>query len=671
MKTRALPILTASLFVLAGAIVPLRAAAPAEDAFPVPDSIIATGVPPIPLSGSEGLAPYENIRIANLVDWHPTERRVLIRTRFGETNQLHEVAMPLGARTQKTFMREQVMDGAYRPNDPAQIVFQLNEGGAENFQLFLLDTRTGRYRRFTDGKHRHTDPLWSNSGKLLAFGGNARNGRDLDLYVVDPSSPGSERRVAELSGDWTSVDWSPDDRRILMREYVSINESYLHWVDVATGEMHAITPRQAQGAPTVSYLGGQWSPDGKSVYALSDLDSEFMRLVRIDLDGGRRTVLSGDIPWDVEEFELSEDGKILAFFVNEDGISRLHIVSTETGQALPSPEVPEGVAGNLLFRPGSHEIAFSLSWARSPNDVYSYDVDKRRFERWTASEAGGLSPERFVVPQLVRYPTFDTVSPGGPRRTIPAFVYRPPVDRFPGKRPVVINIHGGPESQSRPNFQGSYNFVPDELGVVLIVPNVRGSAGYGKTYLKLDNGMLREDSVKDIGALLDWIATQPDMDASRVMLAGGSYGGYMVLASMALYADRLCCAWDSVGISNFVTFLQNTQEYRRDLRRAEYGDERDPKMRAFLESIAPANRADRIKGPLMVSQGANDPRVPLSESDQIVAKVRANGVPVWYLVGKDEGHGFQKKSNADYQRAVLFEFMRRHLLKEERAGAGK
>lgn len=672
MKTRALPIVTTCLLVLTGATLPLPAATPEEDAFPVPDSIIATGVPPIPMAGTEGLAPYENIRIANFVDWHPTERRVLIRTRFGETNQLHEVAMPLGARTQKTFMREQVMDGAYRPNDPLQIVFQLNEGGAENFQLFLLDTRTGRYRRFTDGKHRHTDPRWSNSGKLLAFGGNARNGRDLDLYVADPSVPGSERRVAELSGDWTAVDWSPDDKRILMREYVSINESYLHWVDVATGQIHAITPRQAQGAPTVAYLGGQWSPDGRSVYALSDLDSEFMRLVRIDLDGGGHTVLSGEIPWDVEELELSDDGKILAFLVNEDGISRLRIVNAGTGQALPSPEVPEGVAGNLLFRPGSHEIAFSLSWARSPNDVYSYDVDAKRLERWTASEAGGIPAERFVVPQLVRYPTFDTASPGGgAKRTIPAFIYRPAADRFPGKRPVVINIHGGPEAQSRPIFQGSYNFIPDELGVVLIVPNVRGSAGYGKTYLKLDNGMLREDSVKDIGALLDWIATQPDMDASRVMVAGGSYGGYMVLASMSLYGDRLCCAWDSVGISNFVTFLQNTQEYRRDLRRAEYGDERDPKMRAFLESIAPLNRAERIKGPLMVSQGANDPRVPLSESDQIVAKVRANGVPVWYLVGKDEGHGFQKKSNTDYQRAVLFEFIRQNLLGEGRAGAGK
>lgn len=671
MKTRALPILAASLLLSAGATASAQAAAPAEETFPVPDSIIAQGVPPIPLAQTEDLAPYENIRVAAVVDWHPAERRLLIRTRFGETNQLHEVAVPMGARVQKTFMREQVMEGFYRPNDPRQIVFQLNEGGAENFQLFLLDTRSGRYRRFTDGKHRYNEPLWSRGGKLLAYSANSRNGRDMDLYVADPSSPGSERRVAELAGDWTSLDWSPDDRRVLMSEYVSINESYLHWVDVASGQVQAVTPRRGKDAPTVSFQGGAWSRDGKAIYTLSDEDSEFRRLVRIDLDSGRRTVVSGDIPWDVEEFDVSDDGTVIAFFVNEDGVSRLHLLSAATGQALPSPKLPEGVANNVIFRPGSHEVAFSVSWARSPNDAYSYDVDSKRLDRWTASEAGGLNAESFAVPELVRYPTFDTVSPGGARRTIPAFVYRPSADRFPGKRPVFINIHGGPESQSRPAFLGSYNYVVDELGVVLVVPNVRGSTGYGKTYLKLDNGMLREDSVKDIGALLDWIATQPGLDASRVMVGGGSYGGYMVLASLTHYSDRLCCAFDSVGISNFVTFLENTQDYRRDLRRAEYGDERDAKMRAFLESIAPANHADRIKRPLMVSQGANDPRVPLSESDQIVAKVKANGVPVWYLVGKDEGHGFQKKSNSDYQRAVLFEFMRRHLLKEERAGAAK
>jgi dipeptidyl aminopeptidase/acylaminoacyl peptidase len=627
-----------------------------------PESIVAQGVPPISSAHEADLLPYENIRGAIFADWHPKERRILIGTRFAESVQLHEVAAPMGARTQLTFYGDPINGGLYRPSDPEQVVFALNEGGAENYQLLLLDRRTGRAQRFTDGTHRYISPLWSRHGKWLAYSSNARNGRDMDVYIADPSTPGGERRLIEVQGNWEPVDWSADDRRLLVVEGISVNESYLHWVDVETGELHTITPRNPRrDEPTVAYENALWSADGRSVYTATDRDSEFLHLARIDLATGRETVLSGDIPWNVESFDLSDDGRLLAFMVNEDGVSKLRFLDTATGKPLPGPELPAGIALNPAFRPGSHEVAFSLDWARSPMDVYSYDPDRRRLERWTASEAGGLNAEAFALPELIHYPTFDTAKDGA-RRLIPAFVYRPPADRFKGKRPVYINIHGGPEGQSRPSFKGSFNYLLDDLGVVLIYPNVRGSSGYGKSYLKLDNGRLREDSVEDVGALLDWIATQPDLDASRVMAAGGSYGGYMSLAVMTHYSDRLCCGWDAVGISNFVTFLEHTQEYRRDLRRVEYGDERDPAMRAFLEGIAPAHHADRITKPLLVSAGANDPRVPVTESDQIVAAVKANGVPVWYLMAKNEGHGFAKKSNSDYQRAVVFEFVRRFLL---------
>ena len=663
-------LLSALILAFAGAST-ARAADAGAAVLPVPESIVATGAPPIPRAHEEDLLPYENIRAAIFTDWHPKERRILIETRFAESVQLHEVAMPMGTRTQLTFYRDPINAGLYRPSNPDQLVYSLNEGGAENYQLFLLDRRTGHSRRFTDGTHRFVSPLWSHNGKWLAYSGNARNGRDMDVYVADPSTPGSERRLLEVQGDWEPVDWSADDRRLLILEGISANESYLHWVDVASGELHTITPRNPRKEePTVAYATGLWSADGRSVFTATDRDSEFLRLARIDLASGRQTVLSGDIPWDVEGFDLSDDGRLLAFTVDEDGVSKLHLLDTATGKALAAPELPAGVAAGLAFRPGAHEVAFSLSSARSPQDVYSYDPERRRLERWTASEAGGLNAEAFVAPELIHYPTFDTVRDGA-RRMIPAFVYRPPADRFKGRRPVYINIHGGPEAQARPSFRGSENYLLNELGVALIYPNVRGSAGYGKSYLKLDNGRLREDSVKDIGALLDWIATQPDLDSSRVMVAGGSYGGYMSLAVMTFYSDRLCCGWDSVGISNFVTFLEHTQEYRRDLRRVEYGDERDPQMRAFLEEIAPAKRASRITKPLLVSAGANDPRVPVTESDQIAAAVKGNGVPVWYLVGKDEGHGFAKKSNSDYQRAVLFEFVRRFLLGEGEQAKGK
>jgi dipeptidyl aminopeptidase/acylaminoacyl peptidase len=652
------------LLPLAGAS-SLEAQAPSAEMVPVPASIAARNVPSIPKERVADLLPYENIRTAILADWHPTERKIYIRTRFAQSVQLHEVAMPMGDRRQLTFYNDPLFWVVARPNTADQVVYAVNEAGAENFQFYLLDRATGRAQRFTDGKSRNMSPLWSRDGKLLAWSSNARNGRDFDIYVADPAKPGSERRVADLQGQWTPLDWSPDGRRLLLSEDISANESYLHWVDVATGAVKAITPRPAdKKAEPVSYQSGNWAADGRSIFTTTDRNGEFLQLVRLGLDNAVQAVISRDIPWDVQSFDISDDGALAAFFTNEDGFSKLHLADTRSGAALPSPELPPGVGNNLGFRPGSHEVGFALSWARSPSDVYSYDPATRKLERWTASEVGGLNPEKFAVPELVRYPTFDEVAPGK-RRTIPAFVYRPSADRFKGKRPVYIDIHGGPESQALPDFQGSKNYIVDELGVAMVVPNVRGSSGYGKSYLRLDDWKKREDSVRDIGALLDWIKKQPDLDASRVMVSGGSYGGYMVLATLVHYGDRIRCAYDTVGISNFVTFLENTSEYRRDQRRVEYGDERIAEMRLFLEKISPARQADKINRPLLVAQGANDPRVPLSESDQIVAAVERNGAPVWYVVGKDEGHGFQKKVNSDYMRVVMVEFIRQHLLGTE------
>lgn len=652
------------LLPLAGAS-SLAAQAPSAEMVPVPASIAARNVPSIPKERVADLLPYENIRTAILADWHPTERKIYIRTRFAQSTQLHEVAMPMGNRRQLTFYNDPLFWVAARPSAADQVVYAVNEAGAENFQFYLLDRATGRAQRFTDGKSRNMSPLWSRDGKLLAWASNARNGRDFDIYMADPAKPGSERRVADFQGQWTPLDWSPDGRRLLLSEDISANESYLHWVDVTTGAVKAITPRPAdKKAETVSYQSGNWAADGQSIFTTTDRNGEFLQLVRLGLDNAVQAVISRDIPWDVQSFDISDDGALAAFFTNEDGFSKLHFADTRSGAALPSPELPPGVGTSLGFRPGSHEVGFSLSWARSPSDVHSYDPDSRKLERWTASEVGGLNPEKFAVPELVRYPSFDEVAPGK-RRTIPAFVYRPSADRFKGPRPVYIDIHGGPESQALPDFQGSKNYFVDELGVVMVVPNVRGSSGYGKSYLRLDDWKKREDSVRDIGALLDWVKKQPDLDASRVMVSGGSYGGYMVLAALVHYGDRIRCAFDTVGISNFVTFLENTSEYRRDQRRVEYGDERIEEMRLFLEKISPARQADKINRPLLVAQGANDPRVPLSESDQIVAAVERNGAPVWYVVGKDEGHGFQKKVNSDYMRVVMVEFIRQHLLGTE------
>ncbi|MDQ3175417.1 MAG: alpha/beta fold hydrolase, partial [Acidobacteriota bacterium] len=527
-------------------------------------------------------------------------------------------------------------------------------GGNEFFQGYRYDLANGNITLLTDGKSRNTGGVWSNSGQWLVYGTTRRNGKDVDLYVINPADPKSDKALSQLEGGgWGAADWSPDDRQIILFEFISANESYLWLVNAATGEKTLLTPKG--GAEKIAYGGGQFSKDGKGIYVTTDRDSEFQRLAYVDLATKQHKFLTDHIKWDVDEFDISPDGKILAFVTNEDGIARLHMLDTTTGKEKPVAKLPIGQIFGIDWHENGTDLGFTLVSARSTSDVYSLDVKTGNVDRWTFSETGGLNTEKFSEPELVRWKTFDD-------KMISGFLYLPPA-KFKGPRPVVINIHGGPEGQARPDFLGRNNYFLDEMGVVIIFPNIRGSSGYGKTFLKLDNGFLREDSYKDINALIDWIKTRPELDADRIMVTGGSYGGHMTLAVATNYNDRIRSALSVVGPSNLVTFLKNTQDYRRDLRRVEYGDERDPKMAEFLEKTAPLNNVQKIKKPLFVVQGKNDPRVPASESEQMVAAVRKNGTPVWYLMAKDEGHGFAKKKNVDFQFYATIMFMQEHLLK--------
>lgn len=623
----------------------------------LPPSIVADGVPPIPAELRERMNQYLNIRSALFSDWHPAERSMLILTRFGDTMQIHRVAMPGGARHQLTFFPERVFDARYAPRaDRDYFLFGLDAGGAEFYQIYSFRVADGVIRRITDGKSRNQAHLFSRRGDAVAYVSTRRNGRDFDLYVADPEKDPPERPAVEWKGTWAPEDWSPDDSKLLLVEFISINETYVHLYERASGTVKLLTPRSGE---KIAYASPRWAPDGKGIYLVSDRGSEFRRLFYLDLGSQKFTSLTDHIPWDVEEVELSPDGKRLAFTVNEDGFGKLRFLDPHTMRELPVPALPAGQVYNLKFHRHLPELAFNLNSAKSTSDVYSYNFETGQVERWTFSEVGGLNPETFQEAELVHCPTFDDVD--GKPRMISALLTRPP-QKFKPPYPVLIDIHGGPEAQSRPGFLSRYNYFINELGVALIEPNVRGSTGYGKTFTQLDNGLKREDAVKDIGALLDWIARQPDLDAGRICVMGGSYGGYMTLASMVHFGDRFRCAVDIVGISNFVTFLESTQEYRRDLRRPEYGDERDPKMREFLTAISPLTNAHRIRKPLLVAQGANDPRVPQSEAEQIVQAVRANQTDVWYILAKDEGHGFAKKPNADYVYQAIALFLEKFLL---------
>jgi dipeptidyl aminopeptidase/acylaminoacyl peptidase len=659
MRTRTLAATTLSSVLLAlglaGPARPQAAAAPAAKPAVIEpaDNLKTDGIPDIPAEIAEAVSRYTEFRSAAFSGWHPVRREMLIRTRFGDTPQIHEVRMPGGARRQLTFFPDRVGGASWPRRSADYLLFGKDRGGDEFSQIFRLDVATGAITMVSDGgRSQNSLGPWSHAGDRMAFGSTRRNGADRDIYVMDPKDPATTRRVLEVKGGgWGPADWSPDDRKLLVFEYVSVNESYVWMVDVATGEKSLLTPKSAE---PVAYGGAQWTADGKGIYVTTDRGSEFQRLARLDVATGEHTDLTSHIPWDVDSFALSPDGKTIAFETNEEGLSVLHLLDTATGKERPAPKLPIGLIGGLEWHNNSRDLGLVLTSARSPADVYSVDVGTGTLERWTESETGGLDAQAFSLPELVRWRSFDG-------RTISGFLYKP-ASRFPGPRPVIVNIHGGPEGQSRPGFQGRNNYYLDELGVALVYPNVRGSTGFGKTFVKLDNGRLREDSVKDIGALLDWIATRKDLDASRVMVTGGSYGGYMTLAVATRYDAKIRCSLDVVGISNFVTFLENTEAYRRDLRRVEYGDERDPAMREFLQAIAPAHHARSITKPLFVVQGKNDPRVPWTESEQMVATVKANGGPVWYLLASDEGHGFAKKKNQDFQLYATVAFVRAHLL---------
>lgn len=620
----------------------------------VPENLVIEGVPPHSAELKAEAGRYLEFRAAGFSSWHPTKREMLISTRFADTPQLHAVTHPGGARRQMTFLPEPVGGGAWQPKLGRYIVFAQDSGGGEFYQYYRLDPDTGRITLLTDGKSRNDSGRFSKSGNQFAYTSTRRNGRDTDVWLMNPDDPKTDRLLYAWDGGGCSiVDWSEDGDTLLLLEYISINHSRLYRLDVKTGYRSLITPDEET---PVSYGNAKFTKDGKNIFCITDIGSEFQRLMRIEWPTRDYKPLTDGISWDVTEFDLSPDGQSIAFITNEDGVGKIHLIEAKSGKKLRGPALPLGIPSGVTWHENGRDLAFSFNSAKSPTDAYSYDVKTGKLERWTESETGGLNTTSFIEPELIRVKSFDGLQVSG-------FLYRPDAKKFPGKRPIIVNIHGGPESQSRPIFQARNNYYLNELGVAILFPNVRGSSGYGKTFLTLDNGFKREDSVKDIGAFLDWIAHDSGLDSERIAVMGGSYGGYMTLASLVHFSDRLRCGVDVVGISSFITFLKNTQDYRRDLRRVEYGDERDPAMAEHLQRISPLTNVDKIRKPLFVVQGKNDPRVPVTEAEQMVAAIREKGGTVWYLMAKDEGHGFGKKKNADFQFLSTIQFLREHLLK--------
>jgi dipeptidyl aminopeptidase/acylaminoacyl peptidase len=621
----------------------------------------ADGIPPIPASLAERVAPYTEFKPTIAVSWHPRERELVVARRGGNVTQLHRVAKPGDEPRRITDFDEPVRSGRYLAKAPGTLIFFRDTGGDERRQLYRVDSPGAPPVLLTDASRKHDAQAITHARDRILIGSTDvdRNGKHsnptLDLTLIDPLDPASARKIATLPGTgWGNVTFAFDDRRLALIEFKSVNESYVWLMDAGTGERRRVLPAAGETpAKPIATDEINFARDGNGLFLATDRDGEFRKLAYFDLTTARLEYFGEGGDWDVESIALSPDGRTLAVVTNEGGVGALRLYDARSRRRLPRPALPAGGVSRPIWHDNSRDLAVSVDSATSPGDAYSIDVRDNRVTRWTESRVPGLDASRFRSAERIEWTSFDG-------RTIGGFITRP-APTFTGRRPVIVAIHGGPEAQARPGFLGRWNYLIDALGVALIEPNVRGSTGYGKTFATLDNGTRREDSVRDIGALLDWIRAQRDLDADRVVVQGGSYGGYMALGVATLFAQRIAGAIDIVGIANFVSFLENTESYRRDLRRAEYGDERDPAMRAFLARISPVNNAHRIRAPLLVAQGKNDPRVPYTEAEQIVAAARGNGVPVGYLLADNEGHGFAKKENADFLFYAMIAFIEARL----------
>lgn len=609
---------------------------------------------------------YLNVRAAYFPSFTCDGQRLAFLTNITGLPQVWQVGLAPDLEEalwpdQLTFEADRVM-GVWCSPAPGddRVLYARDVGGNENAQLFLLHPGDAIETCLTAGHEgaMHLPGEWSRDGARLLFAANRRHPGLFDLYVQPLEGEARLIWEGDAPGFLYNATFSPDGRRVAVTRMVSSFHNELFEVSLDDGSARRLSPTSEQAR----YLAVAYAPDGRSLYINTDLGSDFLYIASLELEGLAVTSLVAP-EWDVEAMTRSPNGRYLAYTVNVDGTSELHLLDLSTRAIRIAPglgAVPGVVAmldEHLSFSPDSSRLAFSFTSATRTSDIFVWDLVNERVRAVTRSSHGGLPQESFIAPELIHYPTFDRDEQGAARH-IPAWFYRPPQGHDGGSVPAIVMVHGGPESQYRPYFDYAIQYFLAH-GYAVLAPNVRGSTGYGKAYSHLDDVEKRMDSVADLAHAAHWLREQPGIDGQRIAVYGGSYGGFMVLAALTTYPDLWAAGVDIVGISNLATFLENTSPYRRAHREAEYGSlERD---RAFLESIAPIRHVDRISAPLLVIHGANDPRVPLSEAQQLVEALRARDVPVEFLVFEDEGHGLVKLKNKQVAFPAIVAFLDKHV----------
>lgn len=634
---------------------PARVAAPRTA---LPDEVVAPGadlvidgIPPVPASLAREVLRYSGAYGLPLAGWNPAKREVWLKGLTSSATYLSRVEAPGGQPQNFIYVPQGLAYDVYLQPQARRFVFNVDNAGDERFRFYLYDLASKQVSALTEGRSRDTEPVWSCAGDRIVYSSAQPDAEGVSLYVMDPLAPSGKRLFVRSTGGYLKAyDWSPDDRRIVYADFSSNAASRLWSADAASGKTALLTPGESEAY----YDEARFSRDAKGLYVLTDRDSDTRRVAYLSLGSGDFKYLTTG-KWDVETFAVAPDERTIAFVRNEDGVSRLYLLDLAKGTETRADGIPAGVISDLTWHANSLDLAFNLRSPRAPRDVYVFNKQSGRAERWARSANGQIDLDKLAEPELIRWKSFD-------EREISGFLYRPPAT-FAGKRPVVIDIHGGPQEQYRPEFSYEHNYLLNELGVAVIYPNVRGSNGFGKAFARLDDKLNREDSVRDIGALLDWIKTRPDLDAERVMVQGASYGGYMALSVAVKYSDRIRCAVSEYGISNLATAMDTNEGYDRLIQRAEFGDERDPKAREFLERISPLRNVNRINTPLLVIHGAQDTRVKVGEAESIVRAVKQRGVPVWFLLARNEGHGFTGQSSFAYRLYAKALFAKQFLLK--------
>ena len=617
-----------------------------EKTLPTPPSITTEGIPPIPQSVADSLSRYAQFRQAQMMAWNPAKRQLLITTDLGGRTQLYAVDGPGRDRRQITWYGPDrgmpiFTNVSFDPADANTIVFQFDPEGNELRPLYRYDVATGDTSLLTASKTRYMH-VWSRTGKWLAFDSAERNGKDRELYVMNVSDPASKRRIIEAEGAWSPQDWTPDGGTILVNEIFANAETYLWRVDVKTGERKAITPRDGEKA---AWYNARLSADGRRVYAVSDREGGDFRLWRCDVANCKWTAVT---PPGVRienpalvGFEISPDGTLLAAVIDRGSDTDLQLIDLTTLKARSVALPTRGSVSQLRWRAGSRELGFTLGSLKAQGDVYSVDASLGTVTRWTSSETT-FNADALPLPEVVEWKSFDGTMISG--------VLYKPAARFTGPRPVLVNIHGGPDELQRVRWQGRSNYFLNELGIALLFPNVRGSLGFGRKFMQMDDGRGRVGAIKDIGGGLDWIASRKDLDAGRVMLTGASYGGWLALQAGIEYNDRIRGIIEGAGITDFVTYLEkDTDPARQTNRRLEYGDERDPQMREFLKSISPITRAKDLKKPTLILHPGKDIRVPVAQARELSEALKKNNAIVWYAEFANSTHDNFPSTAAEYQ----------------------